>query len=338
MTHRKILIVGCGAMGGVFAAALADACDLTVYDANAAHMAAIRDHGLRVTGASTRTARLRAESDPAKISGPFDAAIFLIKTGATARALADLRPALTTTSAAALTPNSDGLPPPLGGRAGEGGKPLLVTLQNGMGGSDVLLGMPAVPVARGVTMQAGRYVGPGQVEHLIAGESWIGPVRGSADEMSWLGELLTGAGMPTKVIPDPMGAVWAKFVFNSVMNPVGALLLGDNRARYEVAEVRALIDDMADECMRTVEALGGRFAFDPMDFVKKVRSGAMPMSKHAGSMSLDIARGAPTEIDELTGFVVREAERLGIPVPNCRAVYRLVKGLELAAANQARGT
>ena len=48
-------------------------------------------------------------------------------------------------------------------------------------------------------------------------------------------------------------------------------------------------------------------------------------------MALDIARGVPTEIDELTGFIVREGERLGIPVPNCKAVYRLLKGLETAA-------
>jgi 2-dehydropantoate 2-reductase len=54
------------------------------------------------------------------------------------------------------------------------------------------------------------------------------------------------------------------------------------------------------------------------------------MSQHAGSMALDIARGAPTEIDEMTGFIVAEGDRLGVPVPNCRTVYRLVKGLELA--------
>jgi 2-dehydropantoate 2-reductase len=74
-----------------------------------------------------------------------------------------------------------------------------------------------------------------------------------------------------------------------------------------------------------------------MEFVKKVRTGELPMSKHAGSMALDIARGVPTEIDELTGYVVAQAERLGIPVPACRTVYRLVKGVELAAA-RARGT
>ena len=51
-------------------------------------------------------------------------------------------------------------------------------------------------------------------------------------------------------------------------------------------------------------------------------------------MALDIGRGAPTEIDELTGFIAREGNRLNVPVPNCKAVYRLVKGLEVAAQRQ----
>jgi 2-dehydropantoate 2-reductase len=116
-----------------------------------------------------------------------------------------------------------------------------------------------------------------------------------------------------------------------VMNPLGALMMGDNAARYNVPEMRALVDDMADECMAVIEALGGTFAFPPMEFVARIRAGEVPLSKHAGSMALDIARGAPTEIDELTGFIVREGDRLGIAVPNCRTVYRLVKGLELAS-------
>jgi 2-dehydropantoate 2-reductase len=68
---------------------------------------------------------------------------------------------------------------------------------------------------------------------------------------------------------------------------------------------------------------------------KRLRFGEAGSGNHAGSMALDIARGVPTEIDELTGFIVREGERLGIPVPNCRAVYRLLKGLEFAAQRRA---
>lgn len=305
-----ILIVGCGAIGGLFAAALSEITKVTAYDANADHVAAIERDGLRITGKTPRLARIAAVSDAAALQGvAFDAVIFLIKSKFTAQALAQLQPRL-------------------------GGKPMLVTLQNGMGNTEVLLSSPAATVVRGVTMNAGRYIGPGEIENLIEGKSWLGPVRGTVEDVKPLAALLSAAGYPTDVLADPMGAVWSKFVFNCVMNPVGALMMGDNAARYDVAEMRTLIDDMAAECMAVVQALGGSFAFPPMEFVEKVRAGEIPLSKHAGSMALDIARGAPTEIDELTGFIVREGDRLGVPVPACRTVYRLAKGLEAASARR----
>jgi 2-dehydropantoate 2-reductase len=303
----KILIVGCGAIGGLFASALTKAAEVTGFDANAEHVAAIRRDGLRVTGKSPRTARFAITGNVEDLRGKsFDAVFFLIKSKATAAALQQLRPVL-----------SD--------------NPVLVTLQNGMGNAEVLLDVPDAIVARGATMHAGRYVEPGVVENLIEGTTWLGPTRGRVDDIAKLGAVFNEAGMPTEIVADPMGAVWSKFVFNCVMNPLGALMMGDNAARHNVPEMRALVDDMADECMAVIKALGGTFAFPPMEYVAKIRSGAVPISKHAGSMALDIARGAPTEIDELTGFIVREGVRLGIPAPNCRAVYRLVKGLELAS-------
>ncbi|HTP84195.1 MAG TPA: ketopantoate reductase family protein [Alphaproteobacteria bacterium] len=304
--QRRILVVGCGAIGGIFAASLAAVADVVAYDANEDHVRAIREHGLRVSGASERLARLPATGNAAELAGRFDALLFLIKSSATASALQQLKAVVA-------------------------GRPLLVTLQNGMGNSEVLLAAGDCPVARGVTTDAGRYVGPGHVEHLIRGKTWLGPIRGDMGDVRWLGALLTEAGLPAETVDDPMEAVWSKFVFNSVMNPIGALLLGVNAARYEAREVCALIDDMAAECEQVVHALGGRFAYDPLDYVKKVRAGQAPLSTHAGSMAQDIARGVPTEIDELTGFIVREGDRLGIPVPACRTVWRLVKGLEIAA-------
>jgi 2-dehydropantoate 2-reductase len=304
---KQILIVGCGAIGGLFAAALSSVARVTALDTNAEHVDTINARGIRIIGVSARTAKIRATVDPASLQGAaFDAVIFLIKSKMTADALAQLRPVLA-------------------------GTPMLVTLQNGMGNAEILLSDPRACVIRGVTMNAGRYVEPGCIESLLGGKSWLGPVRGRVEDARPLADLLNKAGMETEVLADPMGAVWSKFVFNCVMNPLGALMMGDNAARYDSTEMRALIDHMAAECTAVVRALGGSFAFPPMDFVDKVRSGQIPMSKHAGSMALDIARGAPTEIDELTGFIVREGERLKIPVPNCIAVYRLVKGLELAA-------
>jgi 2-dehydropantoate 2-reductase len=306
----KILIVGCGAIGGLFATALAKVAEVTGFDANAEHVEAIKRHGLRVTGKSPRTARFEIARDSDTLRGKnFDAIFFLIKSQATATALAQLRPMIS-------------------------GNPILVTLQNGMGNAEVLLDVPNAIVARGATMNAGRYVEPGVVENLIEGKSWLGPVRGRVEDIAALGALLNVAGMPTEIVADPMGAVWSKFVFNCVMNPLGALMMGDNAARHNSPEMRELADDMAAECQAVIARLGGTFAFPPMEFVAKIRSGEAPLSKHAGSMALDIARGVPTEIDELTGFIVREGDRLGVAVPNCRAVYRLVKGLELASTEK----
>jgi 2-dehydropantoate 2-reductase len=303
----KILIVGCGAIGGLFAAALSSVAKVTAFDANAENVRAINAQGLRIIGKIQQTARIEATDNLNVLKGTvFDAVIFLIKSKMTAAALAQLRPVLA-------------------------GNPALVTLQNGMGNAELLLSVPDAVVIRGVTMNAGRYVEPGCVESLIEGKTWLGPVRGSVEPVRPLAELLNKGRMKTEIIADPMGAVWSKFVFNCVMNPLGALMMGDNASRYDLPEMRALIDDMAAECIAVVQALGGTFAFPPMEFVDKTRAGEIPLSRHAGSMALDIERRAPTEIDELTGFIVREGERLKVPVPNCKAVYRLVKGLEVAA-------
>lgn len=311
--RARVLVVGCGAMGGIFAAHLARVAEVTVLDTDAAHVAAIRRDGLRVEGGEGCTAALRAETDAAALHGQvFDAILFVVKSGHTADALGGLQPLLAN-------------------------EPLLVTLQNGMGNSEVLEAGSPCKVLRGVVLDAGRYLGPGRVEHLIRGNAtWLGPTRGTVDDCAWLAESLNASGLATRTLADPMDAVWSKLVFNSVMNPIGALLLGVNAARYGSPEICGLIDDMAEECAQVVLALGGRYAFDPLAFVKETRAGLRPVTRHAGSMALDIVNGAATEIDELTGFIVREGERLKVPVPACRTVYRLVKGLEAARAWQLR--
>jgi 2-dehydropantoate 2-reductase len=170
------------------------------------------------------------------------------------------------------------------------------------------------------------------VQHLVHGEdSWLGPARGKVESIAWLGELMTRSGLRTRVVADPRGAIWGKFIFNSVMNPIGAIVQGVNAARYDVPEMRALIDDMAAECTRVADALGVRLAFDPMYLVKNMRTGEAPLTKHAGSMAQDIEAGRETELEAMTGYVLRKAKELGVPVPVTESVYRMAKGVEYAA-------
>lgn len=88
------------------------------------------------------------------------------------------------------------------------------------------------------------------------------------------------------------------------------------------------------ECMAVVRALAAASRFRRWNSSPRSCVGEIPRSKHAGSMALDIARGVLTEIDKMIGFIARQGERLNMPVSNCRAVYRLVKGLELAAQSR----
>ena len=153
----NILIVGCGAIGGLFAAALSSVAKVTALDVNDEHVKAIRSRGLRITGRNPRVVKIEATSDPSTLKDKrFDTIIFLIKSKMTAAALSQLQPVLS-------------------------GNPLLATLQNGMGNAEVLLSASDAIVVRGVTMNAGRYVEAGCVEGLIEGKTWLGPVRGNVD-------------------------------------------------------------------------------------------------------------------------------------------------------------
>jgi 2-dehydropantoate 2-reductase len=311
---ERVLIVGAGAIGGLYAARLAKVAEIAVLDANREHVEAIRKYGLRLTGSTESVTRLAAFADAAEMGRRrFDAVIILVKSQATEAAFRAVQPVLE-------------------------GRPLLATFQNGMGNEELLMRISDLDVAHGVSFEAARYDGPGRIHHLVHGEdSWLGPARGKVESMAWLGELMTRCGLPTKVVADPRGAIWGKFIFNSVMNPIGAIVQGVNAARYDVPEIRALIDDMAAECVRVAEALGIRLAFDPMYLVKKFRSGEIPLSKHAGSMAQDIEAGRETELEAMTGYIVKKAKELGVPVPVTESVYRMAKGVEYAAKAKREG-
>jgi len=309
--HERILVVGAGAIGGLYAAYLAKIADVAVLDTNRAHVEAIRQNGLKLTGRTESVTKLAAFASAAEMSPlRFDAVIILVKSQATGPAFDSIR-------------------------SGLEGRPVLVTFQNGMGNDETLQRISDLDVAHGVSFEAARYDGPGRVHHLVHGEdSWLGPARGKVESIAWLGELMTRSGLPTKVVADPRGAIWGKFIFNSVMNPIGAIVQGVNAARYDVTEMRALIDDMAAECVRVAEAMGIKPAFDPMYLVKKTRAGESPLTRHAGSMAQDLEAGRETELEAMTGYVVRKAKELGVPVPVTESVYRMAKGVEYAARSK----
>ena len=302
---KQILVIGAGAIGGGVAPFLARVAGVGVFDVNKAHVEAINAGGLKVSGASESVNRIPAHTDPAELARyQFDGVMVSVKGMFTRAALEGVKPHLK-------------------------GSPVMFTIQNGLGNVEILEEMGDWPILHGITLEGGRFVGPGEIHHMVHGEeSWVGPARGEFEAVRWFGDLISESGIATRVVPDASGAIWSKFIFNSTLNPIGALVRGVPEAMYQCDEIYQLVDDMMAEGTKVAAAQEIDLLFDPMHMIRDLRAGKAPPLKHAGSMSYDIAEGRATEIEFLTGYMVRKAESLGVDIPITETVYRLLVGTE----------
>jgi len=130
--------------------------------------------------------------------------------------------------------------------------------------------------------------------------------------------------VPCVVSPDVRAALWTKLVMNAAFNPVSALA----QARYgsivtdpgAVATLRAIVD----ECVAVAAADGVRLEPAASLHAAALALGGA-MTGATSSTEQDLARGRPTEIDSLNGYVVRRGDALGVPVPVNRALHTLVR-------------
>jgi 2-dehydropantoate 2-reductase len=299
----KICIVGCGAVGSLFAAHLAKAGEVEVwaYDVWKEHTDAIRKHGLQISGAADFTASLHATSDPKELPH-CDYGIVATKAIHTRGAIAQTAHAFGDTSA-------------------------VCSVQNGVGNEEILAEHVKY-VIRGTTFPAGHPIAPGHIGYDIKGDTWIGPFEPTHTQMSRVEELaglLTRAGMNTVGLPDARGAQWTKLIFNASTNPVGALTLLHHGAATRFSPTGKLFEDLITEGEAVARKLGIELHGDPRQMVQK---GASAPGKHRASMLQDVLAKRQTEVDFMNGAIVKWGEQAGVPTPLNRALWELVKGLE----------
>jgi 2-dehydropantoate 2-reductase len=300
----RVAIVGCGAIGSLFAAHLGNAaeCEVWAYDLDAAHVDAINANGLRVTGAGDVLGRVRATTDPADLP-QCDFGIVATK-------------ALHTEAAIAATAHAFA-------------RGAVCTVQNGVGNEEVIA--PHVPrVIRGTTFPAGRLVEPGVVHQDTGGETTIGPFEpqpASMEEVRTLAGLMDRAGMSTRALPDARGAQWRKVIFNAATNPLGALTGLTHGQACDVPELRALMRSLVAEGRAVCDAQGIELDADPDALIDHAREVAYD---HKASMLQDVEAGRRTEVDWLNGGIVRFGREHGVPTPGHEAIAALIHGLETA--------
>ena len=303
MAGPRISVIGCGAVGSIFAAHLARLPDVEVwaYDVNREHVQAINESGLRISGAADFTARLRATANAEEIPR-CEFGIVATKSVHTRAAIAAAAHAF-------------------------GERSAVCSVQNGVGNEEIIAEHVHY-VIRGTTFPAGRLAGPGHVSYDIAGKTWIGPFEPTGTPMilvSALADVLNHAGLATVALEDARGAQWSKLIFNASTNPVGALTGLDHGSATRFEPTGALFDALVDEGAAVAKALGIALHDDPKQMI---RYAANAPGKHKASMLQDVEARRQTEVDFMNGAIVRMGEQVGVSTPLNRAMWQLVKGLE----------
>ncbi|MBZ5613853.1 MAG: ketopantoate reductase family protein [Acidobacteriia bacterium] len=301
----RICIVGCGAVGSLFAAHLAKAGEAEVwaYDVWKDHTDAIRRNGLKLSGAAEFTAKVNATSDPGELPR-CDYGIVATKAIHTRHAIAQTAHAFGDASA-------------------------VCSVQNGVGNEEILAEHVKY-VIRGTTFPAGHPIAPGHIGYDIKGDTWIGPfepTRTPMNKVEELAGLMSRAGMNTIALADARGAQWTKLIFNASTNPVGALTQLHHGAATRFPATGKLFEDLIAEGEAVAKAMSIELHGDPRHMVQK---GANAPGKHRASMLQDVLAKRPTEVDFMNGAIVRWGDQLGVPTPLNRAMWELVKGLEHA--------
>ena len=300
----KICVVGCGAVGSLFAAnlSLLDDVEVVAYDLSAEHVDAINADGLRLSGAGEVLGRPRATTVAAEI-GQCDFAIVATKAMHTEAAM--------TATAAAL--------------AGA----CVATVQNGIGNEEVLARhLPRV--IRGTTFPAGKIVAPGHVQWDVKGDTTFGPFEPSSApfaEIERLADACTRAGMPATAVADARGPQWRKVIFNASTNPIGALTGLTHGRVCERPDLRALVSGLVDEGKAVAAAQGIELDSDPEALIDHAAKPEVAYD-HKASMLQDVEARRSTEIDYLNGGIVRFGREHGVPTPLNEAIWALVKGVE----------
>jgi 2-dehydropantoate 2-reductase len=299
----RICIIGCGAVGSLFAAHLAQKGEVEVwaYDVWKEHVETIRKNGLRLSGAADFTAKLNATSDAAELPR-CDYGIVATKAIHTKGAIAQVARAFDENSA-------------------------VCSVQNGVGNEE-LIAEHVKYVIRGTTFPAGHPIAPGHIGFDIKGDTWIGPFEPTNTPMSKVEELagyITRSGMHVIPLKDARGAQWAKLIFNASTNPVGALTLLHHGAATRLPATGQLFNDLIAEGEAVAKALGIELHGDPRALVQK---GANAPGKHRASMLQDVLARRQTEVDFMNGAIVEWGEKNGVSTPLNKAVWELIKGLE----------
>ena len=197
----------------------------------------------------------------------------------------------------------------------------ILLLHNGMGTLDELKGLPQ-PLLRGVTTHAAKRDGT-VIVHVASGVTHIGPTSPAGEALSELAEMLHCALPDVAWHNNLASAAWQKLAVNCVINP---LTVFHDCTNGELAHRRDEIELLCHEVANVMEREGQHTSREWL--VSYVLEVIRTTAANTSSMLQDIRAQRRTEIDYINGYVIRRARAQGIPTPENSRLYEFIKRKE----------
>jgi 2-dehydropantoate 2-reductase len=302
-TSIRVAVLGAGAVGCYFGGMLARAGHKVTLIGRPVHVEAFKKSGLHFEGLKfNEHVPVEASTDATAVRGA-RLVLFCVKSTDTEQAAAQIAPHLAADA-------------------------LVVNLQNGVDNTERIQARVSVPVIPAVVYAATEMKGPGHLKHHGRGDLVIGGLddkKSLHDIKGWF----EAAGVPVVISDNVAGELWAKLVVNCAYNALSAITQLPYGKMINGPGIRDTMRDVVEETLAVAKANGVQMAPDMLVRTYRI---AEAMPTQFSSTAQDLARGKPTEIDHLNGYVVRLGEALGIATPANRTLHALVKLLEAKQA------
>ena len=313
---KRVCVVGAGAIGSLLVGhigALSDV-EMTVLVRREGHASDLNRDGLKVSGKSSLQAQVVASTEPADL-GDVDLVILATKTTAVEASVKKMQ---------GHFPNAT-----------------VMMIQNGLGCERVVREHGDWPIISGLTFMSGVRKSDTHVDYELDTPTWIGPWDAESDRPGYayirqVEALINRSGLICEAYEDLRPVQWSKLIFNSSVNAIGAVTNTPHAPFYadteNLADLGNLVHDMMSEGVAIARAQGIELSSDPWAMnCKAVSQGGShggDVYAHVTSMLDDVRNRNYTEVDWITGSIVRAAREAGVPAPIHETLYRLVKGIE----------
>lgn len=313
-TKSRVAVMGAGAVGSYFGGMLARAGVPVTFIGRRDHVEAIgRDKLFLDTVTFQERVAVEASTDPAAVVGA-DVILFCVKGVDNEAASRSIAPHL----AADAT---------------------VVSLQNGVDNVETIRAASGIDALPAVVYIAAVLPEPGHVQHLGRGELAIGELTSGAGSSSSsirsarrekIAALFSSAGVPCRISDYIEADIWAKFIMNCAGNAVTAIAQCSYAEAAKNPASRELMSRLIEETVAVARAAGIRLP--NVNFMEEGVKSLATFGAATSSTAHDLARGKPTEIDLLNGYVARRGQQLGVATPCNFSVYAMVKLLEESGA------